>query len=88
MHNNKEESIMAKETKVKEYKEEAEKLNKPTNADALNNLKEQLTAYQKQAAYYHEMVLKAQGAIEVLTQLEKDDESEGNGGTGSTASSD
>ena len=79
---------MAKETKVKEYKEEAEKLNKPTNADALNNLKEQLTAYQKQAAYYHEMVLKAQGAIEVLTQLEKDDESEGNGGTGSTASSD
>ena len=78
---------MAKETKVKEYKEEAEKLKKPTNADALNNLKEQLTGYQKQAAYYHEMVLKAQGAIEVLTQLEKENESEGNGGTDSTAPS-
>ena len=78
---------MAKEAKVKEYKEEAEKLNKPTNADALNNLKEQLTGYQKQAAYYHEMVLKAQGAIEVLTQLEKENESEGNGGTDSAAPS-
>ena len=29
---------MAKETKVKEYKEEAEKLNQPTNADALRNV--------------------------------------------------
>ena len=78
---------MAKEAKVKEYKEEAEKLNQPTNADALINLKEQLTAYQKQAAYYHEMVLKAQGAIEVLTELEKTNESEGNGGTDSAAPS-
>ena len=78
---------MAKETKVKEYKEEAEKLNQPTNADALINLKEQLTGYQKQAAYYHEMVLKAQGAIEVLTQLEKENESEGNGGTDSATPS-
>ena len=77
-----------KEAKVVNYKEEAGKLDKPTAAAALVNLKEQLTAYQKQAAYYHEMVLKAQGAIEVLTQLEKDDESEGNGGTGSAASSD
>mgnify|MGYP003147244314 CR=1 FL=1 len=78
---------MAKEVKNAEYKEEVEKLSKPTNADALNNLKEQLTDYQKQAAYYHEMVLKSQGAIEVLTQLEKVNGSERNGGTGSTAPS-
>ena len=78
---------MAKESKVADYKKEADRLEKPTNADALINLKEQLTAYQKQAAYYHEMVLKAQGAIEVLTQLEKENESEGNGGIDSTAPS-
>ena len=78
---------MAKETKVKEYKEEAEKLNQPTNAEACANLKEQLTQYEKQAAYYHEMALKAKGAIEVLTQLENLDESEGNGGADTTAPS-
>ena len=57
-----------------EYKEVAEKINKPTTEEALDNLKTQLEGYYKQAKYYKEMVLKAQGAIEVLTQLNQDSE--------------
>ena len=78
---------MAKETKVKDYKEEAEKLNKPTNKEVLESLKVQLEQHTNQANYHKEMALKAQGAIEVLMQMEGINESERDGGTGSTASS-
>ena len=54
---------------------------KPSNDEVLESLRAQFE-------HHKTMMIKSQGAIEVLTQLEKDDESEGNGGTGSTASSD
>ena len=61
-------------SKPKDYKKVKEILDKPTPEEALDNLKIQLEGYHKQAKYYKEMTLKAQGAIEVLTQLNQDSE--------------
>ena len=61
-------------SKVKEdYKEVKEIMEKPTPEEAIENLKEQLAGYTKQAKYYKEMALKAQGAIEVLSQMLPDE---------------
>ena len=42
------------------------------NKEAIGTLKEQYKDYAQKANHYKEMALKAQGAIEVLTQLEKE----------------
>ena len=60
-----------KEVKTK-YKKEAENLDKPTIKGSLESLKVQYEEYKKQAKHFNNMALKAQGAIEVLTQLDKD----------------
>jgi|TARA_Y100000593_G_C4148664_1_gene255948 predicted S18 family serine protease len=54
---------------TKDYKKMVEKPEKPTNEEALSNLRQNLEDYTKQAKYYSNMALKAQGAIEVLEQL-------------------
>ena len=60
-------------SKVKnDYKKEATKLDKPSVKSTLENLKSQIGEFQRQAEYYTNMVLKAQGAIEVLTALESE----------------
>ena len=58
--------------KKEEYKEMAEKMEKPSTDEVLENLKQILEDYTKQAKYYSNMALKAQGAIEVLEQLRED----------------
>tara|TARA_R100001594_G_C3911814_1_gene233461 strand:+ start:332 stop:523 length:192 start_codon:yes stop_codon:yes gene_type:complete len=59
---------MSKKTK-KDYKQMVEKDEKPSQEEALSNLRQNLEDYTKQAKYYSNMALKAQGAIEVLEQL-------------------
>ena len=59
---------MSKRTK-KDYKKMVEKDDKPSQEEALSNLRQNLEDYTKQAKYYSNMALKAQGAIEVLEQL-------------------
>ena len=56
-------------TKTKDYKKMVEKPEKPTNEEVLSNLRQHLEDYTKQAKYFSNMALKAQGAIEVLEQL-------------------
>ena len=57
-------------SKTKEdYKEVAEKINKPEPKEVIKNLKEQMVDYKKQYEYYQTMYTKAQGAVEVLQQL-------------------
>ena len=60
-----------KEVKTK-YKKEAESLDKPTVKGSLEALKVQFEDYTKKAEHFKNMALKAQGAIEVLSQLDKD----------------
>ena len=55
--------------KTKAYKKMVEKPEKPTNEEVLSNLRQNLEDYTKQAKYFSNMALKAQGAIEVLEQL-------------------
>ena len=54
---------------TKDYKKLVEKSDKPTNEEVLSNLRQNFEDYTKQARYYSNMALKAQGAIEVLEQL-------------------
>tara|TARA_R100001594_G_scaffold143073_1_gene190663 strand:- start:468 stop:659 length:192 start_codon:yes stop_codon:yes gene_type:complete len=54
-----------------DYKKETKKLESPTIAETIETMKAQLETYKQQAEYYKTMALKAQGAIEVLTQLEE-----------------
>ena len=54
-----------------EYKEVAEKINKPEPKEVIKNLQEQMAGYKKQYEYYQTMFVKAQGAIEVLQQLDE-----------------
>ena len=54
---------------TKDYKEMVEKADKPSQEEVLNNLRQNLEDYTKQAKYFSNMALKAQGAIEVLEQL-------------------
>ena len=62
---------MSKRTK-KDYKQMVEKDEKPSQEEALSTLRQNLEDYTKQAKYFSNMALKAQGAIEVLSQLNKD----------------
>ena len=59
---------MSKRTK-NDYKQMVEKDEKPSQEEALSNLRQNLEDYTKQAKYYSNMALKAQGSIEVLEQL-------------------
>ena len=54
---------------TKDYKEMVEKAEKPSQEEVLTNLRQNLEDYTKQAKYFSNMALKAQGAIEVLEQL-------------------
>ena len=58
-----------------EYKKEAKKVNKPTNKEVIKSLQEQKEQHTNQAKYHRDMALKAEGAIDVLTQLEDGNES-------------
>ena len=59
---------MSKRTK-KDYKQMVEKDEKPSQEEVLTNLRQNFEDYTKQARYFSNMALKAQGAIEVLEQL-------------------
>lgn len=54
---------------TKDYKEMVEKAEKPSQEEVLTNLRQNFEDYTKQAKFYSNMALKAQGAIEVLEQL-------------------
>ena len=47
-------------------------MEKPSTDEVLDNLRKNLEDYTKQAKYFSNMALKAQGAIEVLEQLRED----------------
>ena len=47
-----------------------------SNEEIINNLKVQLKDYREKAEYYKTMAIKAEGAIEVLLQIEKDKDGE------------
>ncbi len=53
-------------------KEVKKEVVKETNKDVIENLKTQLKDYIEKSDYYKTMAIKAEGAIEVLSQLEKD----------------
>ena len=54
-------------------KEEAkEVVNKTSNKEVIENLQTQLKDYREKAEYFKTMSIKAEGAIEVLSQLEKE----------------
>ena len=54
-------------------KEEAKDVvKKMSNKEVIENLQTQLKEYREKAAYFKTMSIKAEGAIEVLSQLEKD----------------
>jgi hypothetical protein len=59
---------MSKEAK-KEVKEAIEPI---SNKEVIENLQTQLKDYREKAEYFKTMSIKAEGAIEVLSQLEKD----------------
>ena len=59
---------MSTKTK-KDYKQMVEKDEKPSQEEVLTNLRQNFEDYTKQARYFSNMALKAQGAIEVLEQL-------------------
>ena len=56
---------MAKEIKKKEVKQ-------ISNKEVIENLQVQLKDYREKAEHFRTMAIKAEGAIEVLSQLEKD----------------
>ena len=47
-----------------------------SNEEIINNLKVELKDYREKAEYYKTMAIKAEGAIEVLLQIEKDKDGE------------
>ena len=57
---------MAKKEEVKEVVEQT------SNKEVIENLQTQLKDYREKAEYFKTMSIKAEGAIEVLSQLEKD----------------
>jgi len=59
--------------KAAEYKKEAKKLEKPTIKEVIKSLKEQKMQHAKQSLYHREMSLKAEGAIEVLKQMDSEE---------------
>jgi len=56
---------MSKEVKKEVVKEKS-------NKEVIENLQVQLKDYREKAEYFRTMSIKAEGAIEVLSQLEKD----------------
>ena len=56
---------MAKETKK-------EVIEQTSNKEVIENLQTQLKDYREKAEYFKTMSIKAEGAIEVLSQLEKE----------------
>ena len=56
---------MSKEVKKEVVKEK-------NNQEIIENLQAQLKDYREKAEYFRTMSIKAEGAIEVLSQLEKD----------------
>ena len=59
--------------KAAEYKKEAKKLDKPTIKEVIKSLQEQKEQHAKQSKYHRDMALKAEGAIEILTQLDSEE---------------
>ena len=57
-----------------DYKQEAKKVDKQSPKEIIETLKVQLEQHNKQSEYHRTMAIKAQGAIEVLTQMEEDKE--------------
>ena len=45
-----------------------------SNEEIINNLKVQLKDYREKAEHYKTMAIKAEGAIEVLLQIEEDND--------------
>ena len=58
---------MSKEVKKEVIKEKS-------NKEIIENLQAQLKDYREKAEYFRTMSIKAEGAIEVLSQLEKDED--------------
>ena len=56
---------MSKEVKKEEVKQ-------VSNKEVIENLQVQLKDYREKAEHFRTMAIKAEGAIEVLSQLEKD----------------
>tara|TARA_R100000808_G_C2152779_1_gene162469 strand:- start:1843 stop:2031 length:189 start_codon:yes stop_codon:yes gene_type:complete len=61
-------------SKTKKYEEIANKPKKPDLSEVLSNLRVNHEEYTKKAQFYSNMALKAQGAIEVLEQITKEEE--------------
>ena len=59
-----------KDAKYEELKKETEK---PTVESSIEALTTQLKDYSEKAEYFRTMTLKAEGALEVLSQLKDDD---------------
>ena len=57
---------MSKKEEVKEVVEQT------SNKEVIENLQTQLKDYREKAEYFRTMSIKADGALEVLSQLEKD----------------
>lgn len=57
---------MSKKEEVKEVVEQT------SNKEVIENLQTQLKDYREKAEYFRTMSIKAEGALEVLSQLEKD----------------
>tara|TARA_R100000700_G_C3157563_1_gene134436 strand:+ start:144 stop:338 length:195 start_codon:yes stop_codon:yes gene_type:complete len=57
--------------KAKDYKEIINKEEKPSISEVLENIKVQHSEHLKKAEYHNTMAIKAQGAIEILSQLEE-----------------
>ena len=53
------------------YKEAKKKLETPTIKSSIESLKVQLKDYREKAEYFKNMALKAEGALQVLTELEE-----------------
>ena len=56
---------MSKEVKKEEVKQ-------VSNKEVIENLQVQLKDYREKAEHFRTMAIKAEGAVEVLSQLEKD----------------
>tara|TARA_R110002167_G_scaffold85589_2_gene232032 strand:+ start:1194 stop:1385 length:192 start_codon:yes stop_codon:yes gene_type:complete len=58
-------------SKVKEaeYKEIKEDMDKPTIASSIDELQVKLKDYREKTEYFRTMAIKAEGALEVLSQL-------------------
>ncbi len=52
-------------------KNEEAKVNEMSNEELINSLNVQMKDYKEKSEYYKVMAIKAEGAIDVLSQLEK-----------------